>query len=291
MTAPNVIDLATARLTRDNTVILQVANVRADTEVLRQVGVNDALTLDELRSILATCFNLVDQDEEAPWHFFEHHGARGRRIDPQHAIRDFLSRPGRHIDFTWGLWDFTITVAEIYPRDADTPRALCVGGCGSFGAPFDITAINAQLTGRTHIAAVLRKTKPAVRDLILRSRLFDFVPLLQAMDLDRPVQLSPDVRAELDSLPREVTEEGRDCFWCAVLALTCLGDAPLCDEVLVTTLNALGWVEDDGVPLDANAARSHCHASLAVLEKLGAAGAWLKSPVDRLDIYRALLRR
>ncbi|WP_293768006.1 hypothetical protein [uncultured Corynebacterium sp.] len=288
MTAPNVIDLATVRLSKDTTVILQIANVRDEAEVHRQVGVNAALTLGELHKILATCFGLT---EDAPWHFYEHHGARGQRINPQHAIKDFLSRAGQGIDFTWGLWDFTITVAEVYPRDADTPRALCVGGSGSFGEPFDITAINARLTGRTTIAAVLRQVKPAVRDLVLRSKLYDYVPLLQAVDLDREAVLSPDVAAALRTLPREVTEEGRDAFWSTVLALTCMGDEELTDEVLETSLKALGWVDGDGVPLSADAARAHCTASLTVLERLGAAGPRLKAPVDRLDIYRALLRR
>ncbi len=41
-------------------------------------------------------------------------------------------------------------VAAIYPRDTGTPDALCVGGSGSFLVPFDLTAINAELTGRNH---------------------------------------------------------------------------------------------------------------------------------------------
>ena len=52
------------------------------------------------------------------------------------------------MEFTWGLWDLKLTVAEIYPRDGGTPQALCVGGSGSFpGSKFDLTAINAALTG------------------------------------------------------------------------------------------------------------------------------------------------
>lgn len=289
MTAPHVIDLDAVRLRKQATVILQVANVRADAEVHRQIGVTDALTFAELHRILAVCFALPD--EGAPWHFFQHGDARGERIDPDHTLAEFLRRPGDQVDYAWGLWDFQLMVADTYPRDADTPRALCVGGSGSFGRPFDITAVNAALTGRKTITAVLDQAAPPVRDLVQRTKLYDFVPLLQAIDLGREVQLPPAADAALATLPREVTEEGRDAFWAAVLALSCLADEELMDSIMETVLEALGWADDDGSPLNADAARELCAASLSVLADVGACGPHQKAPVDRLDIFRALLRR
>ena len=289
MSAPNVIDLDAVRLHQQSTVILQVSNVRPEDEVHRQVGVNDALTFAELHHILVVCFGLPA--EGAPWHFYTHYAARGARIDPAHRIRDFLHHPGDQVDFAWGLWDFQLFVADVYPRDADTPRALCVGGSGSFDVPFDITAINTRLTGRKTIDAVLDRTTPPVRDLVQRTKLFDFVPFLQALDLDREVTLSPATDAALRTLPREVTEEGRDAFWGSVLALSCLGDDELMDSVLETVLEELGWVDDNGRPLDAEAGRNLCAASLSVLADVGAWGPQQKAPVDRLDIFRALLRK
>lgn len=291
MSSP-IIDLEQARARRqpaESTIIVQVAHVRTDAEVHRQIGINDALTFEEFHEVLGTCFALPDED--APWHFFEHDAARGARIDPTHRVRDFLRRPGQHIDYVWGLWDFTITVAEVYLRDADTPRALCVGGSGSFDVPFDITAINAQLTGATTINAVLEQVRPEVRDAVVRSRLFDFVPLLQALDLTREVSLPTATLHALASLPREVTLEGRDAFWSTALALTCMGDKQLTESVLTTTLEALGWVDDSGAPLLADAALNLCADSLAVLTQVRATGPEALAPVDRLDLFRALLRR
>ncbi len=287
MTAPHVTDLGSARPAREPaTVILQVANVRADSEVHRQVGVNAALTLEELQEVLAICFDFPT--EGTPWHFYGH---RQVRLDPGLSVGEALPYPGSRIDFTWGLWDFSLQVAAVYPRDADTPRALCVGGSGAFSGPFDITGINARLTGRKAIAAVLEQVVPPVRDVVLRSKLLDFVPLLQAMDLSREPDLAPPVRAALDGLPREVTEEGRDAFWSMVLALACLGTDDLTDSVLETTMDALGWVDAAGQPRSAADIRLSCAASLDVLAELGACGPHQMAPVDRLDLYRALLRR
>lgn len=284
----SVTDLDSVRRHRQTTLLLQVAHVRRDTEVHRQIGVNDAATFAQLHHVLVTCFNIpAAPADAAPWHFYEHYGARGSRIDPHHTLGEFLSRPGQSVDFTWGLWDFQLTVADLYPRDAGTPQALCVGGSGAFNGPFDITEINAQLTGRETIDAVLDQVHPEVRSIIRRSKLFDFVPLLQAIDLERPVHVSPAVAEAVESLPREVTMEGRETFWATALALSCLGDAELTRSVRDTTLEALGW--EDG-PLAQEPSPS-CDESLRVLESIGACGPAALAPVDRLDIFRALLRR
>ncbi|MDO5032574.1 hypothetical protein [Corynebacterium sp.] len=279
-------DAATVTLAREPlTIICQVSTVHTDIEVHRQIGFSDALTFDELHRVLSVCFGLPAED--SPWHFFEHIDARGRRINPQHQVSEFLWREGDQIDYAWGLWDFELVVAEIYPRDAGTPEALCVGGSGSFDTPFDITSINAELTGQEIIDEVLELVVAPVRAIIERTKLYDFVPLLQALDLQRGVESIPELR----SLPREVTTEGRDAFWSMLLALSCMGGRELTDSVAETTMAALGWVADDGTDLSGEEIRRMCAASLGVLEDLGAYGPHAAAPVDRLDVYRAVLRR
>ncbi|MDY5840867.1 MAG: hypothetical protein SPJ78_09205 [Corynebacterium camporealensis] len=293
-----VTDIGRARARRENapitltreplTIICQVANVRSDAEVLRQIGFSDALTFDELHNVIATCFGFPDED--SPWHFYEHRAARGARIDPKHQVSEFLWKEGDQIDFVWGLWDFQLVVEEIYPRDAGTPRALCVGGAGRLFEHFDITAVNAELTGQDTIDEVLSQVTRPARRLIERSQLFDFVPLLQALEFQRVVRLAPDVVQKLKTLPKETTAEGEDAFWSMALGLACMGGAEMTDSVIKTTMSALGWVDDDGKDLTGDGIRTLCKDSLAVLEEIGAYGTSPLAPVDRLDIYRALLR-
>ena len=270
------------------TVILQVSNIRDDAEVHRQIGINDALTFTQLHDVLVNCFDLPH--EESPWHFY-YLDEEAQRINPSHQVAEFLWREGEVVEFTWGLWDFKLTVAEIYPRDGGTPQALCVGGSGSFpGSKFDLTAINAALTGQAVIDEVLTYLTPPARGVIERSRLFDFVPLFQALDLSRDVELSPEVTKKLASLPREVTTEGQDAFWSIVLGLACMGSEELMGAVTATTMEALGWIDDDGEELTAEEIWAMCEASISILESVGACGPEAVAPVDRLDIFRALLR-
>lgn len=308
--SPEVTDLSQARAKRENslvtlkreplTVICQVSNVRAEAEVHRQIGFSDAFTFAELHRVLEVSFGLPDED--SPWHFYEHRDARGSRIDPEHQVSEFLWKEGDQVDYVWGLWDFSLVVAEIYPRDTGTPEALCVGGSGSFLEPFDLTAINAELTGQETIDEVLNIVVPPVRAIIERTKLFDFVPLLQALDLERPESLelpeNPEstdnadtVRAGLDSLPREVTSEGQDAFWSMTLGLSCMGGRELTNSVAEATMEALGWLADDGASLSGEEIRELCAASLEELAAMGGYGADALAPVDRLDFYRALLRR
>ena len=299
--SPEVVDLSQARAKREDslvilkreplTVICQVSNVRAEAEVHRHIGFSDAFTFAELHRVLEISFGLPDED--SPWHFYEHRDARGSRIAPEHQVSEFLWKEGDQVDYVWGLWDFSLVVAEIYPRDTGTPEALCVGGSGSFLEPFDLTAINAELTGQETIDEVLNIVVPPVRAIIERTKLFDFVPLLQALDLERPESTdnADTVRAGLDSLPREVTSEGQDAFWSMMLGLSCMGGRELTNSVAEATMEALGWVADDGASLSGEEIRELCSASLEELAAIGAYGADALAPVDRLDIYRALLRR
>ena len=165
-----------------------------------------------------------------------------------------------------------------------------MGGSGSLFQPFELTSVNRELTGQEVTDEVFSAVSSPVRNLIERTKLYDFVPLLQAMDLGRETDLSPHASRVLASLPREVTHEGKDAFWSMALALSCMGGAELTDSVVETTMDALGWVNDDGTALSGADVRELCAASLQQLAGIGAYGAESAAPVDRLDMYRALLR-
>lgn len=293
--SPNVIDLAERRQRRPRyervpwTLIVQVSTERGDYEIHRHVGVDDSLTFAQFHEVLGTCFDLPA--DGAPWHFFTNYHGRGHRIDPQHALADFLRRPGEVVDYTWGLWDFQVSVADMYPRDNGTPRALCVGGSGHLGSEFDITSINSRLTGQATTASILGRARREVRSIIERSGLLDFVPLLQAVDLNRETPLADATRDALSTLPLEDDAESSDAFWAAVLGLSCLADEETTDSVMEATLAALGWVDDDGTALSAAQARRLCADSLDRLAAVGGCGPDALAPVERLDIFRALLRR
>ncbi|AGS33711.1 hypothetical protein B841_01140 [Corynebacterium maris DSM 45190] len=275
---------ASAGYDSPRTLILQISHVRTDAEAHRHIGIDDSLHLSDLQHVIAVSFGL---EETAPWKFDD----AGERIEADDPLHLHLGVAGDHILHTWGLWEFTVTVVDSWARDDNTPRALCVGGSGSFGGTrFNLNEINAELTGEETIEHVLAGTVPPVSELVERSGLYDFVPLLQALDLRRATYLSEEVRRRLAELPLEDDAAGRDAFWSSTLALASLSGADFAEHVLETIMAALGWIDDDGSRLTAEAAKALCASSLEVLEELGAAGEDVLSPVDRLDLYRELLR-
>lgn len=234
-------------------------------DVYRHIGVDEQLTLGELHDVLDICFGFAG----SPWSF--------PGFAPENCIPDTCS-------YRWGLWEVDLQVIDAYPRDKSTPRALCIGGSGWLGAgSFDLAEINQKLTGRSTIDQVLALTKPQLRAMIERAELFDFVPLLQAIDLTQ-AQRSIDL-----PLPLERDPAGRDAFWSLVLILSCFAEPEVSDSLLETTMATLGWVEDDGSALRAPAIRALCAESIQQLARVGGYGRDAKSPVERLDIYRELL--
>lgn len=272
-----------AKQRRPRTVILRASHVRADSEAHRQVGVDDSLTLRDLCSVLGTAFRLP---EGGPWTLHtEHHG-----LPSDMTIAEVLGSTGSVIGVEWGLWQFRVETVDSWPRDADTPWALCIGGSGDFGGePFDITAINRELTGASATDAILATTRAEVVDVIRRAEIHDFIPLLQALDLDRDTGLERDIVETLDSLPVEEEAAGRDAFWVCALALSSLADETLAHDILEATMAALGWVDDDGEQLGGTAVRELCLGSLNVLASVGGYGHDALPTLERLDIYRELL--
>ena len=52
---------------RERTVIVRASLVLDDYEIHRHIGVSESLDLAQLADVLATCFDLYD--EQTPWHF------------------------------------------------------------------------------------------------------------------------------------------------------------------------------------------------------------------------------
>ncbi|MDK8578381.1 hypothetical protein QP905_08490 [Corynebacterium pseudodiphtheriticum] len=281
---------------RERTVIVRASLVRDDYEIHRHIGVSESLTLAELADVLVTCFDL--RDEQTPWHFTptgrlpttsraETSRAETSRVDPQHLVGEYLGSEHAGVNFHWGLWVFQLQTVETYPRDKETPVALCVGGSGSFlGSKFDLTAINAQLTGPDAIDQVLAEVNPEVGALIRRSGVTDLVPLLQAIDLGRECAVDAQVRARLEQLPLETEPRRREAFWACVLGLSCMGGPEMTDEIAGVLFAALGDSGQSGQTGQSVKPRQLCADSLSVLGQCVAEVA----PVDRLDLYRVLLR-
>ncbi|AIT60062.1 hypothetical protein [Corynebacterium doosanense] len=292
-----VIDLGDARARRaaagrvDRTVVLQVSNVRADGETHRHIGVTDSLQLRDLRDVLLVSFGIDEEGARAPWHFCLPGTDADTALDPDEPLHRYLGASGDSLIFHLGLWQFTVVSSFSWPRDRGTPWALCVGGSGRFGeARFDIAAINAALTGTDTTQEVLSHAAAPVTSLIERSRISDLVPLLQALDLSREPELSPEVRRRMRDLPVEEEPAQVDAFWALALGLAALSDDETADAVAETVMEALGWVEDDGSPISGRSARELCRDSLSVLEELRMYGPEALGPLDRLEFFRGLLR-
>lgn len=275
-----------------STVILRTSNLQADREVHRHIGINADLHLNDLHRVIDTCFELPgagEGDDSEPWYFSL--GTEAEQLDRTHRIRTYLGEPGQQLLYHWGLWSITIETIDNYPRDTGTPQALCVGGSGGFSdGDFNPSIINARLTGKDTIRRVLSQAVPNIRRIIERTRLFDFVALLQAIDLSREVSIAPEAEKICCQLPLETETRSIDAFWSTILGLSCLSGDELGDEVTETTMAALGWGSPEGGKLAGPDIRELCSDSLQALSSIGAYRSDALSMVDRLDIYRRLLR-
>lgn len=259
--------------TAESTLILRAHIVSADQEITRQIGVNSALTFGEFHRILSICFGFVD--------FVSSHSQKqGESVAADVLLGDHLRKAGDGIVHFVDLWRIEVEVIDTIIRDRGTPNALCIGGYGEIYGDFDLTDINAQLTGDKTIEQLMNTVKPEVSAIIKRSGILDFIPLLQAIDFSRHSELESDEAMICAVLPVEQESKKRDAFWITVLSLSCMCDPELTDHIIESVARAIGW--EDG----ANQVRELCSQSLRQLTRIGGLG----SPVDRLEIYRELLR-
>ncbi|KQB84568.1 hypothetical protein [Corynebacterium oculi] len=271
------------------TVILQAASLTG--EVYRHIGIDASLHLRDLHRVLDACFGLID----APTWGFRHGSEEGSRgVDGGERIDTHLGAVGENLTYEWGLWQIRLTVVGAFVRDDHTPWALCVGGSGSFPhTTFDMPAINTALVGGAATREVLERVRPEVRSVLSRGNLMDFVPLLQALDLEAPVtprSAWTELEAAVPSVPSgaspETAQAHRDAFWCALLGFACFSGDAVADAVMAAAMEALGY----GERLSGKEVRSWCADSLDRLAAMGGCGENQAPPVERLDMYRVLLR-
>lgn len=233
------------------TFMVRVA-LASDEEVYRWVGIDSATTIDECREIVAALFGIDD--------------VVGSGSAGQSMLIDVLSSPGDTATFTWGLWQFTMQLADVYPGASDGP--VCVAGDGAFaGRDLDLDAVGQQLA-----ASQLR---PEVREVIHRAESFDFVPLLHVLTDGERTLPAPE-RERLASLLPEPAGKTSDAFWVHVLAMACFADEPTTRKLALGLMRALGWEDTDA-------------DEVFTLSRAGEAFVGDLSAVDRLEILRELL--
>ncbi|RRQ07740.1 hypothetical protein CXF34_08425 [Corynebacterium bovis] len=263
---------------------------------------------------------------------------------------DGTTGPAATADTTAGppaRYEIYINVTGAVVRDASTPDAVCLGGefvpdlstdavtgrwdvdreyvdsltdiigslhpLGIPAAP-DIAAVNVALAGEARCADVMQTVRPEVRELLEGHGLMEFVPLLQALDLQRPAQVSEHIRSVLADVPVETTAAGRAAAWSRIMALSTLCEQEIVDEVSESVMVGLGVTRADaglpvtegrqsGDPLDSAEIRALSAGTGRLLAVCGADG-WpgggapggasalvpRRSVVDRLEIYRYLLQ-
>jgi hypothetical protein len=203
-----------------------------------------------------------------------------------------------------------------------SPSLLFAGptgsGPGDFDVPrdVDLAAVNVALTGEETVEQILDGLAPELRELLLDGDLYEFTPLLQALDLGRAAQVPDSVRAVLDGVPAETTRLGRAAAWSRIVALSTLSDRATADEISEMLMSALGFTcaDADIAPgggrlsadpltaaeirgLSAATGRTLAACGAGVWEAQGAAGSVVtplvprSSLLERLEMYRYLLQR
>ncbi len=327
----NVIAFPGVRMAAEPATLIIGAVLTEEPQVVhRQFGINDRLTLRELSDALRVMFGWPG--ESAPTKFTLD-GAEGddAGTDTHNAdadadvtvsldtvIGDVLQDVGDTLTWHWGLWDHRLDVREAFARDDATPDVLCIGGSGTIdglwrggrvanvAAPVDsdpdelpdgpdIAAINELLTGEQSIRNTLSTARDDVVDLIERSGVFEFVPLLQALDLRRTPGCTcvADDCLRMRALPAEAPDDaaGRDAALATLLCLSALTDEDIRHDVTSHVMDVLGWVADDGTPLTGEDVEELCADTWAVLEDVGVVGGDQIGVVDKLDLLREALRR
>ena len=226
------------------TLMVRIA-LTSDEEVYRWVGLDSSTTIEQCRELVAALFGITETVGSPS----------------QGLLVDVLTSPGDTATFTWGLWQFTMLLADVYPGGSDGP--VCVAGDGSFAG----NEVDLDLTGST--------VRPEVRDVIRRAESFDFVPLLQVL-ADGERTLSTGERARLAGLVPASTGKTSDAFWVHVLAMACFEDCPTTRRLVLSLMRALGWEDTDA-------------DEVFTLSQAGEAFVGDLSAVDRLEILRELL--
>lgn len=279
------------------TLLVSVMECGVESPEYRVVGVNDELTVGEFQDALKVVFSSPPGVCWRPLTIrysgqdIDHEVTAGSQ-DPLFVVLacpgDVLTMCRREESGRDVL--FQVTVVESFARDAGTPDALCIGGDEST----DTGTINAQLTGQETTEKILEGVRPCFVDVIERSGIFDFIPLLQALDLKRPI--APSIVADgllplCRQLPCEDEGAGRDAALIQILCQAALVSEDMRQETLEHTMASIGWVNDDGSPLTWADIDALCPDTLDCLRRLGLFEVTTLSPVGRIEVSRAILRR
>lgn len=180
-------------------------------------------------------------------------------------------------------------------------------------ARVDVTEVNVALAGEDTVEQILAETDPELRELLHERALYEFIPLLQALDLERPANVTEHAAELLADAPIEKSKIGRAAAWARIIALSTLVDSEA-DEVSEAFMSALGFTRADAKlpPTDTALGTDALSASEIkwlsrrtgrILAQVGACK-WEPQPddqavplvpqcslLDRLEMYRFVLQR
>ena len=180
-------------------------------------------------------------------------------------------------------------------------------------ARVDVTEVNVALAGEDIVEQILAETDPELRELLHERALYEFIPLLQALDLERPANVTEHAAELLADAPIEKSKIGRAAAWARIIALSTLVDSEV-DEVSEAFMSALGFTRADAKlpPTDTALGTDALSASEIkwlsrrtgrILAQVGACK-WEPQPddqavplvpqcslLDRLEMYRFVLQR
>nr|WP_250544500.1 hypothetical protein [Corynebacterium pseudotuberculosis] len=269
------------RIRAGKIIVLQLKVIDAAGILHRVLGVRDTLKLAGVAEIIKTCFGF---DAASPQSFYRC-GEQVSMNDCLHAHTAAI-RAGQ-LEYNWGLWRVSLSILDTYSREASAPEALCLGGSGDLyepDAPVDTARINMAISGGKRAQETLAHVHEEVVSIIQRTQETGLIPLLQALGLGE----EPNYAASgLQALPVEQSRQAREAWWSFVIGMACMGGKDLRSRVAGRLMRKLGWQED----LTDERIRELCGASISKLEELGGCGAHALSAVERIDIYRELLRK
>ena len=165
-------------------------------------------------------------------------------------------------------------------------------------AAVNVSEVNIALAGEDTVEQVMSFVQPELRELLRDGELFEFVPLLQALDLERPANVSEHAAELLADAPVEESHVGRMAAWARIIALSTLVDPAEVDRVSETFMAAT-CPDTDLLASDIKELSRETGRLLA----LAGADGWQErvgeptplvprcSMVERLEMYRFLLQR
>lgn len=111
-------------------------------------------------------------------------------------------------------------------------------------AMVDISEVNVALAGEDTVENILAEITPELRELLRDGALYEFIPLLQALDLERPANVTEHAAELLADVPIEKSKIGRAAAWARIIALSTLVESEA-GEVSEAFMSALGYTRAD----------------------------------------------